>query len=153
MMNIDVLRNSNTNLPGGLSTDEYFFYVDTNDDDAVPNYSSVSNFISKENFKEDPVNKIYIGSEGAVCDAYSFADMNQDEIEQNISQIIMEKKQIYPDYDFKIVPGNFPISVEGGYFCNGRQINSPEAKMSTHILYITDYDKHLVETEEKSARI
>lgn len=142
-------------LPGALAAFQDFFYTDTEKDaygpEGVFNHSSVAAFIPNESdIRTDYSNNIFIGDAGAVVDAFDLSSFPENVKQRAIKEIINERKLMYPDYDFAMLPGAFPISVEGGLTTCGVCMREPSADMSSHILYIKDYEKHIVSDKNKN---
>lgn len=154
-------RRDSEKLPGALAADEDFFYIQTYKDEYGPEgvflYDRVFAFVPKE-IQLDFKNNIFIGSGGAVADAYDFSFLTEEEKESTMQEILAEKRMMYPTYDFAILPGQFPIDVQGGLVCaitdssgfHEEQVRPDEGVMSSHVLYITDYQNHLTESKKKS---
>lgn len=144
-------------LPGALAAFQNFFYDDSVKDfwgpEAVHNYSPVATFVpTSSGISMDNENDIFVKDGKAVADAFDLTHLSADERLRAIDEIIMERKLMYPDYDFVMLPGNFPIYVEGGLTENGKCVRSASANMSSHILYINDYKRHLVNNKNNQYR-
>ena len=86
---------------------------------------------------------IFIGSEGAVCDAYDLSGYTEEQIGKIEGDIIKAKQIIYPEYEFSIKEGAFPININGSHTNNGEVKIGITPNMSTHILYLTNYKDFL----------
>lgn len=133
-------------LPGALATHQYFSFLNRRNKEYEADYLPIICFIP-DDIIEDSNNDIFIGKNGAIVDAYDFSKLTKDESEQIKKDIIAEQKLLYPDYNFEIIEGKFPISVEGG---NLDIDEEPIGIMSSHILYITNYKDHLKTPNNKS---
>lgn len=146
-------KKDSSKLVGALSTNQDFFYMNTIRDEIGPEdeftYSPIAVFLPKD-ISVDYENDLFIGEAGAVADAYNFNNLSEEEKQKEIQFIIAEKQAMYPEYEFVILPGKFPIDVEGGLTLNNELIREARGIMSSHILYITDYQNHLQSTKNKS---
>ena len=132
-------RKDSDYLPGALSPNQDFFYLEPSEDkELIASSRSVACFVP-ENIKDDYHYEIFVDENGAIADAYNFKKLSSTEIENEIKKIITEKKLLYPEYEFKILEGRFPLNVDWG-----------EKEMSSHILYITNYKEHLKTPNNKS---
>ena len=144
-------RFENENLSGALSPLQGFHYTSTYEPEreTISMYKSISNTETVlNNYNIDKDNNIITNEFGAVADAYDFSKLSESEISEAIQAIILEKKLCYPDYEFTIAPGEFPIDIDGGmeslYHYSGDKVI-----LSTHVLYISDYPKHLKKSKSK----
>ena len=104
--------------------------------------SEVSTLTTSE-FKTDYNNDIFVGKNGAVAAAYDFKNLNDEEKEREMSKIMMEKRSEFLDYEFEFVEGKFPVDVIPDNYCD-------KPIMSTHVLLIKDYEKHIINSKTKS---
>ena len=91
----------------------------------------------------DKKNKLFIGEDGAICDAYDLSGYSRKEIQDIIKTILITKKYQYPLYHFTIKEGAFPINVNGSHTKDGEVKIGISPNMSTHILYLTNYKEFL----------
>ena len=138
------------NLNGALSANQEFFYIDMIIHDIVGEYSHRGLFSHKEitsfipeNIIVDKDNDILVTDSGAIVEAYDFKGLNDKERESFSNMIINNYRQCYPDYEFALLPGEFPLGINGSITINNKLKRNQETIMSSHILYITDYKKHL----------
>ncbi len=150
------LKNTNSKLPGTISSswNNEFAYFDSYKDEVGPelidNYISVASCVP-ENIIIDDENSIFIGEGGAVADAYSVNSYQSEEaIDEGFRQIIAENEAMYPGYEFIILPGEFPIDIDGAMYHNDELTYDMMPIMSTHILYIKNYKDILENTKNKS---
>lgn len=139
-------------LVGALSTHQDFYYNHTVKDENGPEGEFLNTPITMfvpNNISVDEENDLFIGEAGAVADAYDFNGLTEEEKQNAIKFIIAEKQEMYPGYEFAILPGKFPIGVNGGLTVNNESVKEDSGIMSSHILYITDYQNHLVNTKSK----
>ena len=135
-------------LPGALSTFAYFgvlrpiYYNGISQRENMADISNVSNLTTRE-FQPDYNNDIFIGKNGAVAAAYDFKDLNDEEKEREMAKIMMEKRSEFLDYEFEFVEGKFPVDVIPDNYCD-------KPIMSTHVLLIKDYEKHIINSKTKS---
>ena len=138
-------------LDGALSTQQDFFYINTFRNNILGSgyknkgflsHMPIASFIS-EDVIVDEENDMFITDNGVIVDAYDFKGIKDSDKEKLSNLIIMQQQIKYPDYEFKVLPGSFPIEVRGGLTVNDKVVSNPETIMSSHILYITDYKKHL----------
>lgn len=145
-------KKDSSKLVGALSANQDFFYENTIKDEFGPEgeifNSPITSFIPKD-ISVDYENDLFIGAAGAVADAYDFNGLSEEEKQKEIQFIIAEKQEMYPGYEFVILPGKFPIGVEGGLTDNNGLVREASGIMSSHILYITDYKNHLQNIKNK----
>lgn len=144
-------RKYSDKLKGALSANQDFFFINTIVDgcvgvdyvnDGLFLQMSVKRFIP-EGINVDLENDIFTSDAGAIVDAYDFNGLRENEKELFGNAIIMQYKCIYPDYDFRIMPGQFPLGVNGSITVNKKVKRKEEAVMSSHILYITNYKEFI----------
>ena len=143
-------NNITSKLPGAISTENSFQIIDTHQNEMGHEADVYSEGISNyaKNFNIDQQNKIFVDDNGAVANAYSFSGLSQEEKVEMMEKILMDYNTKYPDYHFEILPGEFPLHVDGGYYW-GNNIRERKPVMSTHVLYITDYKEHLDKQEKE----
>lgn len=114
----------------------------------------IAGLVNEDEFTHDMKNGIYVNENGAVSNAYDFSLLDKEKTENAIKQIIAEKKSEYPEYEFVMVEGKFPMDATGqfSYYSDTRHetvfTNESEAILSTHILYIKNYKKYLDEDKK-----
>ena len=86
---------------------------------------------------------IFVSSEGAVCDAYDLSCYTEEQIGKIKADILKAKQIIYPKYNFSIKEGVFPLNINGSNTNNGNVESGITPNMSTHILYLTNYNDFL----------
>lgn len=134
-------------LPGALAANQSFFY-DKCTDDYYQIHESVQKFVP-DDIKLDRLHNIFVDENGAVADAYSFEGLSEEEKKGVIATIIVYRQEKFPGYEFVMLPGRFPIRVEGAKDL----YDSDEGIMSTHILYIKNYKDILEKTEETGKKL
>lgn len=142
----------NVNLSGALSTLQEFAYAATlcKTRESIPMHQSIGNTQTVlNNYNVDKENHIITNKFGAVADAYDFSELSEKEISEVKRAIILEKKLCYPDYDFTIEPGEFPIDMDGGRENIYGHYSGDEEILSTHVLYITNYRDFLKKSKSK----
>lgn len=134
-------------LPGAVSSYMYMTYeiklMSRNGPGSDNDYLYVNKLLPENRNYSDSAG-IFIGPAGAISNAYDLSKVSPEDEEQVTNAIISKAKNEYPDYEFVLVPGEFPQYIErvikdektGAIYCK------PKAVMSTHILYIKDYKKH-----------
>lgn len=131
-------------LEGALSTRQEFLYACASKDEIGPEDVYVTKPIAEfvpSHFKVDNVHDIFVNENGAVLDAYIF-DGSEEEQKETMKKVLAEKQAMYPEYEFALIQDSFPVEVAGGTMFEGvSRFDQPI--MSTHVLYITDYEKHL----------
>ena len=65
-----------------------------------------------------------------------------------MSRILALKQAEYPEYELAFIPDSFPVEIAGGTMHEGVSLFD-QPIMSTHVLYITDYEKHLCKVKRK----
>lgn len=110
--------------------------------EGMPDYGYIDRFVPNS-FKEDYENKIYVNENGAVANAYTFRFLSDEEKKEAIESIIKQEQEAHPDYHYKMLEGRFPIDIDGGRTYDSGRYTDDSAEMSTHVLYITDYQNHL----------
>ena len=124
----------NDNLPGAVSTESEFFCADKDDVTIVPMREHVP-----DNYGEDVENKLFVDLNGAVANAFDLKFLPEKERPDAIREILMEYKLKYPEYDFEMKQGQFPVKVDLGMkFESGYRMRN-HSTMSTHVLYIKNY--------------
>lgn len=129
-------------LDGAMSTELEIMYLTSNKRgfEGMPDHGYINRFVPST-FINDYKNDIFIGEQGAIANAYNLRYFSDEEKEEVIKSILEQEKQEHPDYDYTITEGKFPINVYGDTVYSTKCDATVE--MSTHILYITDYEKHL----------
>ena len=124
----------NDNLPGAVSTETEFLCLKDGEFDSIPMRDHVP-----DEFGEDVENGLFVDLNGAVANAFDLKFFKEKEQSSLIKEILIEYKTKYPDYEFEIKKGQFPVKADLGMkFKSGyRTKNYPT--MSTHILYIKNY--------------
>ena len=112
--------------------------------DAVVGSEDLYCLVNKDNFYHDHENDIFVNENGAVADAYIIHGENE-EIGKKVLEILFEKKAEYPDYEFKLVCGEFPIDVLGVW--------KTKTIYSTHVLYISNYKEYLTKETKKQDKL
>ncbi len=137
-------------LKGVLSTRQEFLYACASKDEIGPENVYITKPITEfvpSYFKVDNVHDIFVNENGAVLDAYIF-DGSEEEQKETMKKVLAEKQAMYPEYEFAFIPDSFPVEVIDGIMFEGVSwFDQPI--MSTHVLYITDYEKHLCRRREK----
>jgi len=122
-------------LPGAISPNMDFFYFSKIEDeygiDEKPAFKSIIQYIN-EDFELDYKNEIITCSEGAILDAYNLNDV--DNVEYVKTYYLIHNKELYPDYNLKIVEKEFPLDIISG---DGEE--PQEVINSTHVICITNY--------------
>lgn len=130
-------------LEGAVSVhSEFSFfraYKDEIGPELIPDFMDVAVFVPRT-FERDYDNEIFVGEHGAVANAYNLAD---EEEAKAIKNILDEEKLKHPEYDYEMIKGEFPISVNGGITYGDGSRTEDTPMMSTHILYIKNYEKFL----------
>ena len=133
-------------LDGAISTSvEIPFittYVDAYGPEGIPDYSYISSFVS-DDFEQDSDNMIFVNENGAVANAYRIVGLSEEEMQKAIAYMIKQEQEEHPDYNYKMVEGQFPVNIEGGRTYSNGSYTREKPVMSTHVLYITDYKEHL----------
>ena len=137
-------------LNGALSTRQDFFYGCAVKDEIGPEEVYITKPITSfvpSYFKVDNVHDIFVNENGAVLDAYIFNGTEEKQL-QTMNRILAEKQAEYPEYELAFIPDSFPVEIAGGTMYEGVSwFDQPI--MSTHVLYITDYKKHLCKVKRK----
>lgn len=129
-------------LPGALAAYQDFFYT-RGWDNGDPYFINMGvGVFVPSNIETDYKHDIFVDEHGAVVDAYDFGILNEEETKSVIETIIAYKKKNFPDYEFVMLPGRFPIDVD-----------DDRATMSTHILYIKNYKEILEKLEETDKKL
>lgn len=143
-----------------LSTNQDFFYIDMFVHDVIgPEYSHEGRFTHKrissfvpENITIDEENDVLALGDAAIVDAYDFNGLDNNELNLFASALIKVHEESYPDCEFALVPGEFPIGIEGRLIINGKEKKKENPIMSSHILCVKDYKKHLENNAVKQKR-
>lgn len=137
-------------LKGALSIRQDFFYsyASKNEYGVEDVFMSapITNFVSSE-FNTDYANDIFVNENGAVLDAYKL-NCPEEEKQEILDKILLEKQAMFPEYELAFIPGSFPIDVVGGTMFEGVPTFEYPI-MSTHVLYITNYEKILCKRKGK----
>lgn len=131
-------------LEGALSTRQDFFYTCASKDEIGPEDVYITKPITEfvpSHFNVDDVHDIFVNENGAVLDAYIF-DGSEEEQKEAMNKVLAEKQAMYPEYEFALIPDSFPVGVIGGTMFEGVSWRDKPI-MSTHVLYITNYEKYL----------
>ena len=124
--------------------DKSFLYACASKDEIGPENVYITKPITEfvpSYFKVDNVHDIFVNENGAVLDAYIF-DGSEEEQKETMKKVLAEKQAMYHEYEFAFIPDSFPVEVIDGIMFEGISwFDQPI--MSTHVLYITDYEKHL----------
>ena len=97
-------------------------------------------------------NKIFVNANGAVCDAYDLSAFTDKEREKITKTILVTKKYRYPGYDFVIKEGIFPLNINGSCSRDDEIEEGITPNMSTHILYLKNYQDFLPKSKIKQKR-
>lgn len=123
-------------LPGAISPNMEFFYFSKITDewgtDEKIAYKSIIQYINND-FDLDYKNEIITCDEGALLEAYNFADMEN--VEYLKTLILIQNVDKYPGYNLKMVEKEFPIDI-----ISGPGEEPKEVVNSTHVLCITNYE-------------
>lgn len=123
----------NDNLPGAVSTETEFLCLDEGKPDFIP----IRDHVPGE-YGEDVENGLFVDLNGAVANAFDLKFYGEKEQNKAVKEILSEYKTKYPEYEFEMKKGKFPVKVDLGMkFDFGRISNYPT--MSTHVLYIKNY--------------
>ncbi len=91
-----------------------------------------------DHYGEDVENGLFVDLNGAVANAFDLKFFKEQEQNHVIAEILTEYESKYPEYEFEMKKGQFPVKVDlGKKFDFGRISNYPT--MSTHVLYIKNY--------------
>ena len=83
--------------------------------------------VDEKIFRHDYVNNMYVGPAGAVMNSYIIKG-SSDEIATTIGGIVTSYEEEYPEYEFVMLPGRFPVDAD---------------VFSTHVLYVKNYEEIL----------
>ena len=110
-------------LPGALSTESTFSVLNRGKNDL------------------DIVNlKDHVSShDGVVANAFDLKFFDEEETNSIVRQILMDYKLKYPDYEFEIKKGKFPVKMHFGPEYRPGQRLADTICNSTHVLYIKNY--------------
>lgn len=131
---------TNDVLEGAISTEAIFSVLENNGKDI--SFAPIRDHVSKE-YAEDVENKIFINLNGAVANAFDLKFFNDEERPKAIEHILTEYKDKYPDYEFEMKKGNFPVKVTSGFQITHNYKMNDYPTMSTHVLYITNYGRFI----------
>ena len=140
-----------SNLDGALSTTGQVQYLyDTDEHELDVEDINIANYVTSD-FSIDEKNKLFTNEHGAVVDAYKFyGPLSYENFVLEIKKIVYEHELLYPDYEFTLVEGEFPIEVIEAH---GDNQKVPHVIMSDYVLYIKDYKKQLNPTSLKARHI
>lgn len=127
-------------LPGAISDANFFSFFDIDlYHRVVPDWVEIDTVTKGCNVLYDGLNGMFINQNGAIAAAFDLRKLDFSSQQKEIEKLLLDYRSTYPEYDFSILPGIFPIDVLGtsteGKF---------EVETSSHILYIKDYEKHIV---------
>ena len=123
-------------LPGALSTESTFSVLNRG-----KNYLDIVNLkdhVSNE-YAEDIMNKLFVSHDGVVANAFDLKFFDEEETNNIVGQILMDYKLKYPDYEFEIKKGKFPVKMHFGPEYRPGQRLADTICNSTHVLYIKNY--------------
>lgn len=124
----------NDRLPGAVSTETSFAYVDNNEIGFIPMRDYVP-----DTYGEDIENHLFVDLNGAVANAFDLKFLKDSDKPNAIKEILTEYRTKYPEYDFEMKKGSFPVKVNLGMkFDSGLRMKDYPT-MSTHVLYIKNY--------------
>ena len=124
----------NDNLPGAVSTETEFTYLEKGEVGFIP----MRDYVPTE-FGEDVENGLFVDLNGAVANAFDLKFLKEHEQPNAIKEILLEYKTKYPEYEFEMKKGAFPVKADLGMkFKSGYKMQD-HPTMSTHILYIKNY--------------
>lgn len=144
-------------LNGAVSDSTYFItFGKYADGEANVDTVDLSTLVDKNKFTYDYDNDIYVNENGAVADAYFLAGDNE-EVKKMAFEILISNKAQYPDYELKLVPGEFPMDATGEFYSYNKEgksvlIKETEPKNSTYVLYITNYKDYLTKNVKKNIK-
>lgn len=129
---------ANDKLPGAVSVDTEFSYVDNNDVSFIPLRDYVP-----DNYAEDLENGLFVSHDGAVANAFDMKFLNEEEKKEAIKEILTEYRMKYPEYDFELKQAQFPVKVDLGYKLTSGYRLKNYSTMSTHVLFIKNFGKYV----------
>lgn len=124
----------NDKLPGAVSTETSFAYVDNNEVGFIPMRDHVP-----DTYGEDVENNLFVDLNGAVANAFDLKFLKAEEQPQAIKEILTEYRIKYPEYDFEMKKGSFPVKANLGMKISSGSRMKDYPTMSTHVLYIKNY--------------
>ena len=138
-------------LDCALSTKQDFFYIDMFVNDVVgPNYSHEGKFTHKristfipEFVGVDEENEVLTINDDAIVDAYDFNGLDDTELELFANALVQIHENNNPGCEFELIPGEFPIGIEGRLIVNDKVRKEEKPILSSHILCVKDYKKHI----------
>ena len=140
-------REVSEKLPGALViSDDMIYDVADKEFGGVMEYTSINSLLpSDSEFKVDFANEIFVTRDGlnAVCDAYDFGDVSLEELDNQKRRVLAQKIVEYPDYEFELIEGEFPIDVVTQSADDYNRGVKPTPILSTHVLLIKDFKKYL----------
>ena len=126
----------NEKLPGAVSTETEFAYLDNGEIGFIPMRKHVP-----ENYGEDVENNLFVDLNGAVANAFDLKFLKAAEQPRAINEILSEYRNKYPEYEFEMKKGEFPVKVSLGMKLDSGFRTSNYSTMSTHVLYIKNFGK------------
>lgn len=144
-------------LNGAVSGSTYFItFGKYANGEANVDTMDLNALVDESKFTYDYDNDIYVNENGAVADAYFFTEDNG-KSKRRALEILINKKAQYPEYEFKLIPGEFPMDATGefyGYNGEGKQVvtKETESRNSSHVLYITNYKDYLTKNIKKKIK-
>ena len=115
-------------LPGVLKPGQQVFYDSGYNKESSMDYKDLDYYVPEE-FKIDGGLQAYVSENGAVVDAYYLSRLSPEEFEKAKRSIISEQQILYPEYEFELLPGSFPMDFR----------TDGEPEMSSHVLYLKNY--------------
>lgn len=129
-------------LPGAVNIDSYFMALQKYfpyDNDFLPDPVELEDGVSSDIIK-DRTNNIFVSEKGAVLNAYNLSKLSENDKKSVIEVISNSYKNEYPNYEFTLVEGKFPVDCD----------DYGEFEYSTHILYLTNYKQCLKQEKGQS---
>lgn len=122
---------SSNYLAGAVSSDINFMSI--NIDTCEVSYKKIDLLVDDNCFYKSDDN-FYYNDNGAVGDAYYINESDDVEKQNNEKKKILDfNKLLYPEYDYILLPGKFPINA---------------SEISNYVLYIRNYKSYLKDSKK-----
>ena len=106
---------------------------------------AMADLVPKDKFHEEQ--DLFVNENGAVLNAFDFSNLSDSVKELAIMTVLKKYESEYPDYKISLKEGEFPMNYT---YTRRAHYVGEDVQMSSHILYVENYQKHLVSDNAKS---
>lgn len=139
---------SSSNLLGAISANSFIPMLVFLDDHQIDcDVRNLSDLVQKDEFSVESGLDFFTNENGAVLNAFDFSGLSDSAKDAAKETIIQKYSAKYPHYELSLKAGQFPMGCQATRRLHD---NSEDVSMSSHVLYVKNYQKHLVSGTEKN---